>query len=272
MSPDSSRSLARIHNQAAASGSNTHLHDDQSNSSSDTEPTNQNSLVHTRAGHTHPRESSPSSTYDSLDLSRHRKSRRRRNSDPSSNRPNQVSKYRRSQRNASRSPSNSSEESSSEVEVLPDRFDADGRPLDRYGNAYQPRQSSGSGSRWRGSVGWLHGDSKRGLRGGARTFGSGGELSRMDYDDRRISRNERDRDEHEKGGGGQEMVEKWAKDFGDVFEGKKTWKDLLMGFVAEAGSLGGASGSRESLDDRDLDDRDRDRDRRRRRRRDTDRY
>lgn len=64
------------------------------------------------------------------------------------------------------------------------------------------------------------------------------------------------------------MVEKWAKDFGDVFEGKKTWKDLLMGFVAEAGA---ASGSRESLNDHEHDDRDRDRDRRRRRR-DTDRY
>lgn len=164
------------------------------------------------------------------------------------------------------------------MEVLPDRFDSEGRPLDRHGNAYEPR-SKGSG--WKANVAWLKGDSRNGFRGGARSFGDGPKSS-LDYDDRRnrdrdrqISRSgkERDRDgerddEHE-GGGGQEMVEKFARDFGDVFEGRKTWKDLLRGFVEEAGSLSalGGGGSRESLDD----------DRgsgsgKRRKRRETDRY
>lgn len=80
----------------------------------------------------------------------------------------------------------------------------------------------------------------------------------------------KDREEEEGGGGGPEMVEKWAKDFGDVFEGKKSWIDLLKGFVEEASSLGG-SGSRESLDDEDGHG-GRNREKRRRRRRDTDRY
>jgi len=35
------------------------------------------------------------------------------------------------------------------------------------------------------------------------------------------------------------MVERVVRDFGDVIEGRKTWKDLLMGFVAEAGASGG---------------------------------
>jgi len=47
------------------------------------------------------------------------------------------------------------------------------------------------------------------------------------------------------GGGGQtEMVEKLATGFGEVMEGRKTWKDLLRGFVEDAGSAGGSpSGS-----------------------------
>lgn len=39
------------------------------------------------------------------------------------------------------------------------------------------------------------------------------------------------------GEGKQEMVEKLATEFGDVIEGRKTWKDLLRGFMEEAGSL-----------------------------------
>lgn len=56
-----------------------------------------------------------------------RRRRRRRNSDPSSNRPNSPTQHRRRRKNASRSPS----PSSSEVEVLPDRFDKNGRPIRR---------------------------------------------------------------------------------------------------------------------------------------------
>jgi len=106
----------------------------------------------------------------SPDTSRpHRRRRRRRNSDPSSNRPNQPSKHRRRQRNPSRSPSPTS---SDETVVLPDRFDRDGRPLDR-------------------------------SRGGG-------------------------------GGGGQaEMVERIVHDVGDVVEGRKSWRDLLAGFISE---------------------------------------
>ncbi|KAI9743107.1 MAG: hypothetical protein M1818_003402 [Claussenomyces sp. TS43310] len=51
------------------------------------------------------------------------RARKRRASDPSSDRPNTPSEHRRRHQNASRSPS-------PEVEVLPDRFDEDGRPLD----------------------------------------------------------------------------------------------------------------------------------------------
>ncbi|CZR60758.1 uncharacterized protein PAC_10654 [Phialocephala subalpina] len=289
LSPTSLRSLARIHQTAKATGTDTHNHDihdpsiHPSASSSDAEPSEQNSLVHARAGRTHHRDTSPTSTYDSQDLSRHRRRRRRRNSDPSSNRPNQPSKHRRRQRNASRSPSQS-DDSSGEVEVLPDRFDAEGRPLDRYGNAYEPR-SKGSG--WRANVAWLKGDSRSGFKGGARSFGSDIPRSSMDYDDRRVKdrdgdkqvsrrhrdrdrddRNERDDEGHE--GGGQEMVEKFARDFGDVFEGKKTWRDLLTGFVESAGGLGALTGggSKESLDS----DGGREKGGKRRRRRETDRY
>ena len=68
---------------------------------------------------------SPSST------STHATSHNRRNSDPSSDRPNIPRLHRRRHRNPSRSPSPTS---SDEVEVLPDRFDKDGRPLDANGH------------------------------------------------------------------------------------------------------------------------------------------
>ena len=56
----------------------------------------------------------------------------------------------------------------------------------------------------------------------------------------------------EGGSGQKEMVEKLAGDFGDVMEGRKTWKDLLRGFVEEAGG-GGAGGRSESGSDRERD-------------------
>lgn len=64
----------------------------------------------------------------------------------------------------------------SSVEVLPDRFDKDGRPLDRYGNIF-----SRSG-----------------------------------------------------GGKESEMVEKIVRDFGDVVDGRKTWKDMLKEVMTDA--------------------------------------
>lgn len=41
------------------------------------------------------------------------------------------------------------------------------------------------------------------------------------------------------------MVERLSRDFGDLIEGRKTWKDMLMGFVEEAGrgGIGGSEGS-----------------------------
>lgn len=114
---------------------------------------------------------------------RRRRRRRRRNSDPSSNRPNIPSKHRRRQRNASRSPSPDS--SGAETEVLPDRFDEHGRPLD---------------------------GSRRGFGAGP---GAGGE---------------------------QEMVEKFVSGFGDVVEGRKSWKDLLRGVLDSTSDLGAGGG------------------------------
>jgi len=35
------------------------------------------------------------------------------------------------------------------------------------------------------------------------------------------------------------MVERVVRDFGEVIEGRKTWKDLLRGFIEEAGASGG---------------------------------
>lgn len=103
---------------------------------------------------------------------RHHRRRRhlRRNSDPSSNRPSSSRRRRRSGRNRSSSPADSD---SSEVENLPDRFDRDGRPLNRDGN----RES--------------------------------------------------------------EMVERVVRDFGDVVDGRKSWKDLLGDLVQAGRGEGG---------------------------------
>jgi hypothetical protein len=160
--------------------------------------------------------------------------RRRRNSDPSSDRPNQPSKHRKRYRNASRSPSPSDRDDDGEgdVEVLPDRFDKDGRPLDRYGNVWK---SGGSGwrtssfrsrdGRVRGGVAGYRSDRDMDRDGGGSGSGSGGLGG---------------------GIGSSEMVERVVRDVGDVVEGRKSWKDLLAGFVQQAG--GAASGSRESIE------------------------
>jgi len=64
-------------------------------------------------------------------------SQNRRGSDPSSDRPNIPRRHRRRHRNPSRSPSPTS---SDEVELLPDRFDKDGRLLDANGHA-KPKET-----------------------------------------------------------------------------------------------------------------------------------
>ena len=81
-----------------------------------------------------------SSTYE-VGHKRRRRRSRRRNSDPSSDRPHASVKSRRHHSRDS-SPALHSDES--EVEILPDRFDKDGRPLDRYGNLF-PRSVDGRG-------------------------------------------------------------------------------------------------------------------------------
>jgi hypothetical protein len=62
----------------------------------------------------------------------------------------------------------------------------------------------------------------------------------------RFDRHGRPLDETRGGGGGQgEMVEKIMHDFGDVVDGRKTWKDLLVGLMESGGlgALGGGGGS-----------------------------
>lgn len=99
--------------------------------------------------------------------------RSRRSSDPSSNRPHTPSKHRRRHRNASRSPS--LDRNSDDIEVLPDRFDREGKPLNDHG------------------------------------FGGLG------------------------GGSEHEMIERLVTGFGEVIEGRSSWKDLLSGVLEESG-------------------------------------
>jgi len=54
---------------------------------------------------------------------------------------------------------------------------------------------------------------------------------RFDRDGRQIDRG--------KGGGEQEMVERLVHGFGDVIDGRQSWKALLKGFWDESGGLGG---------------------------------
>ncbi|RDW91095.1 hypothetical protein BP5796_02260 [Coleophoma crateriformis] len=149
LSPTSSRSLAKVHAKAPESA-------EPEVSTSDTDISPERSEHHRH----------------------HHRRRRRRSSDPSSNRPHTPSKHRRRHRNASRSPS--PDRSSDDTEVLPDRFDRDGRPLH-----------------------------DRGFGGSS--------------------------------GGGNEMVERLVIGFGDVIEGRSSWKDLLRGVLDEDGSGGGSA-------------------------------
>jgi hypothetical protein len=194
LSPTSSRSLSKIHDTAAQSAAAAEI-----------------------AARLH-REVVEESDPDGEEHRDSHRRRRRRNSDPSSDRPNQPSKHRKRYRNASRSPS-PSDDDSGEVEVLPDRFDKDGRPLDRYGNVWQ---SGGSGSGWRTSS-FRSKDGR--VKGGMASY-----------------RSDRDRDRDRNGGtSSSEMVERVVRDVGDVVEGRKSWKDLLAGFVEQAS--GAVSGS-----------------------------
>lgn len=99
------------------------------------------------------------------------KTRHRRNSDPSSDRPT-LSRHRSSSHSPTRESGNDDE-----VEVLPDRFDSDGRPLDR-----------------------------------AR-------------------------------GGESEIVERIARDVGEVLEGRASWRDLLMGVLDDASGVAAGAGA-----------------------------
>lgn len=75
---------------------------------------------------------------DSAVVPHRRFRKRRRNSDPSSNRP-LVSRHRGGPVESDRSSSASGDEGAEEIEVLPDRFDSHGRPVDGSG----PRQRGG---------------------------------------------------------------------------------------------------------------------------------
>jgi hypothetical protein len=178
LSPTSSRRLAKIHKKSP------HTHAPYNSSDPANLPPSQPYNSQFSRGETDDEEETDH-VYDTPSSPTRHRRRRRRNSDPSSDRPNQPSKHRRRNHNASRSPSPNSPD---EVEVLPDRFDRDGRPLDRNGNPYSNSRSRGEG------------------------------------------------------GGGQEMVERITRDFGDVIEGRKSWKDMLRTFVEEVGGGGSPLG------------------------------
>lgn len=97
--------------------------------------------------------------------------------------------------------------SSEETVVLPDRFDEEGRLIER---------SRSGGGRGRGRE-----------RGGSRSDGA-------------------------RGGGQTEMVERLVADFGDVIEGRKSWKDMLRDVVvsAQGAGLGGLAGGGGSDEER----------------------
>lgn len=99
LSPTSTRTLARVHQSAAGSSANVENETD---------------------AHATEHDSQDDSDTDFYRKQRRRR-RHRRNSDPSSDRPRQASRHRRSH----------SRGSSPDVEVLPDRFDRDGRPIER---------------------------------------------------------------------------------------------------------------------------------------------
>lgn len=124
LSPTSSRRLAKIHKHSEGDPDSMH-----SGHNGHAEPHNLNT-----------KRDIPVNNSSDTDSRRHR--RRRRTSDPSSDRIfNQPSKHRRRHHraSASQSPRNSSEED--EVELLPDRFDEQGRPLDRHGDIFSTFKS-----------------------------------------------------------------------------------------------------------------------------------
>ncbi|PBP19994.1 hypothetical protein BUE80_DR009189 [Diplocarpon rosae] len=190
LSPESSRRLAYIHENAS---SDTHNH---SVSHPDQSPPSSPSGSETAVDRTsQPQVRTRTRDREDLSPSDHKRTRRRRrrNSDATSDRPTQESKHRRRHSNKHHSRSPSPSWSSSEVEVLPDRFDRDGRPLDKYGNSYRSKPKDGS------------------LAGLVGNLGQGGQ---------------------------QEMVEKLVGGFGEVMEGRKSWKDLLRGVVEEGEERG----------------------------------
>jgi len=122
--------------------------------------------------------------------SRNSKPRRRRSSDPSSDR--RMVRRRRSRR----SPSSDSGSDTGTVEELPNRFDSEGRPLDR------PRYSRRAGE-------WEKRDSRgRSYEKGAWSIEGGGI------------------------GEGAEVVERVVKEVADVIEGKSSWLGLIQGVLS----------------------------------------
>jgi hypothetical protein len=131
---------------------------------------------------------------------RHHKRRRRRDSDPTSDRPNLDHQVTKHRRRSQHTSPDESEEEAEEIEELPPRFDEHGRPID------QSPKGAFNGRGWIG--GFKVGDWAK-------------------------------KRKEEKGDGGGELVEKIARGVQDVVEGKKNWKDVLRGFMEEAG-VGGA--------------------------------
>lgn len=143
------------------------------------------------------------------------RTRKRDTSDPSSNRPHEQRKHRRRCHQASRSPSPSPSPepstNSSEIEGITSGFDAQGRP-------------SGPGVRmWSGAV-------KYGGRG-RETETERGVLLRDGMG--RVGEGSRARGDH-RGDVGVEMAERVVHGVEDAAERRKTWRDLLSGFLEEA--------------------------------------
>lgn len=83
-----------------------------------------------------------------------------------------------------------------------------------------------------------HSDPGADRSGGRRRNGEDGEDESVEELPPRFDENGR-RIDGGGGAGGGEMVERLAHDFGDVIDGRKSWRELLSGF----GELGGGSGS-----------------------------
>lgn len=183
------------------------------------------------------------------------KPRRRRNSDTSSDRPSASSRRSRDKEATSET------DDEDAIEMLPDRFDAQGRPLDGSGS------SRGGGSEWHSRRGDFEYRSPRGANG-----------TQM-------------RGEWGVAGADAEAVERIMRDVTGVLEGRGSWMGLIGGILSGSLLKGPGGGGDDEDDDgkgrgkspdRSLDrdrsrDRDRDRSRdgrdedKRRRKRDDDR-